>query len=391
MKFLKCVIFALIWSSLAFAQVEADKNVNTDKKQVALFVKNNSGNSELNKYTKALENTISSRITNSNWSVIDYDLALRNLNAYLGNPNAQYKTQAKVLKRDLESENYADLKLFEDAAAPRIAEFLGANCIMAVSVSSYAKDTRKYKGCGVETVTDTYTLRLSYNLYDTSTVASLIGGNVSVSQSFRESDGLKIETNDIENRLFEDAAESIAKDFAKKTAAKKIEVALPQEGGLNLSFSISNFEFPKIVEENGKYFVTRDMMTPSLSGVNAEIDGILYTVELSDSANISLSKGIHYLRVNQSGISPIEQTIFVTGKANQKIRLNLRLSDELIASWKSDIEFFRNIVEKMKETDAKVELTEAEAERLKGLGQMFRNSHIYFNPQTYGTNIFPIW
>lgn len=382
---------AFVCAALAFGQGAVSDSAPTEKKTVAIFVRNDSGDSSLNKYSKILESALSSRISSPDWSVVDYDLAIRNLNDYLGNPNAKYKTQAKVFKRDLESQNYADLKLFEDASGTRIAEFVGADCIMAVSVSSLGKDKRSYEGCGVKTVTETYTLRLNYTLSSSSDASSLAGGNVSVSQSFRDSDGLKIETSDIENTLFSDAAESIASDFKKKTKFQKIEPTSPQSATLNLSFAISNLDFPKIVKEGEKYYVTKDIMTPSISGVNAEIDGVLHTVELSDSANVSLSKGIHYIRINQPDIKPIEQTIFVTGKPDQKIRLNLRLSDELMQRWKADIEFFRSIVEKMKETDARVELSDAEAERLRGLAEMFKNSHIYFDPQTYGTNIFPVF
>ena len=390
MKALKYIMFAQVLTLTALTFAQASEYAPAAKKTLAIFVRNDSGNASLNKYSKILESGLSSRISSVEWTVIDYDLAIRNLNDYLGNPNAQYKTQAKVFKRDLESQNYADLKLFEDASGTRIAEFVGADCIMAVSVSSLGKDKRTYEGCGVKTVTETYTLRLNYTLSG-SDASSLAGGNVSVSQSFRDSDGLKIETSDVENTLFSDAADSIASDFKQKTKTQKIELVSPQSASLNLSFTLANLEFPKIVKEGEKYYITKDMMTPSISGINAEIDGVLHTVEFSESANVSLAKGIHYLRINQPDIKPIEQTIFVTGKPDQKIRLNLRLSDELMARWKADIEFFRSIVEKMKETDARVELGDAEAERLRGLGEMFKNSHIYFDPETYGTNIFPVF
>lgn len=395
MKILKCLAFvaALASSAFEFAQAgtsEKSENENSGKNELLLLVKNDSPVAELGQYSKALESAISSRIAKADLRVIDYDLALRNLNAYLDNPNSKYVTQAQVLKRDFTSPNFVDSKLFEDASGTRIAEFLGADSIMTVSILGFSRDTRKYSGCGVQTVTDTFTLTLNYRVFSASSASAIAGGNFRVSESFRNGEGLEINIGDIRAQLFENAAQSIAADFEKnkKSATKALDKI--RFAGFNLSFAVSNLEFPKVVKEGEKYYITRDVMTPSFDGVNAEIDGVLYTIALSQNANINLAKGIHYLRVNQPDIKPLEQTIFVTGSPDQKIRLNLALSDELLQRWRADIEFFRSIVDKMKTTDSKVELTEAEAKRLEGLGKMFENSHIYFAPQNYGTNVFPI-
>lgn len=122
------------------ADIPAPAAPKTQK--VAIFVRNDSGAQALDAKTKALEFSISSRINNAGFSVINQDLAIRSLNDYLGDPNAKYRTLAAAAKKNLETKEPLGSALFGQSSAARIGELIGADYILSVSISSFGSEKR---------------------------------------------------------------------------------------------------------------------------------------------------------------------------------------------------------------------------------------------------------
>lgn len=132
--------------------------------------------------------------------------------------------------------------------------------------------------------------------------------------------------------------------------------------------------FPVVKEEKGKYFLGTETVPATLGMVNAEIDGVHQTIAVSSETPLELGRGIHTLRIVQEGIVPVEKTINVTGKPRQTIAIQLSLTEEMRERWKGDMEFVEKMIARAKSAKCAEELAAAEAERIRGIAAMFRQS-----------------
>src|SRR5207249_1272270 len=96
----------------------------------------------------ALEDYISSRITEKGFSVISREVATAALSS---------------LKKDSQ-QTEIDKMLENNSTMLRLAQMLGANYIIVATISSYGTEKQTTKAYDIETVTVTTTLRVSYKI-----------------------------------------------------------------------------------------------------------------------------------------------------------------------------------------------------------------------------------
>lgn len=359
-------IFAATLALLVSAHAEPSENL----KKTVLFVSNDSAAPALDAGKKALETSIASRLGALGFNVIDHDMVLRGLNDYIGNANAKYRTQAEKFKKNMEAVSPAN-NIFDDASGFRIAEILGADYIMAVSITSMGIETKAFDGYGIKTVNNVYRLRSNYRLYEAGEGAGTSGGAVVASKNVRQTAELATISDDILNELFEDTAEQMAGILGEQNAAGKIIAKREQKKGhIRISFQISGFSFPEVTVQDGVYRVHQTTLPLGVSAVTADIDGVAYTL----GESVSLSRGIHTLKINQKDLEPVAKNIFITGAGDQVLVLQLSLSDDARARYKADMAFVEEIKNRSKLSDDRRIITEAEAEKLKGIAKMFENS-----------------
>lgn len=355
------------------AKKSKKKNVTSEKpevkrKTVAIFVRNDSNKSELDDAAKQLEFALSAELNNGGFSVINHDLVVRNLNDYLGNPNAKYRKEAKEAQKD-----GVELSLFERASGLRMCEFIGADYIISVSFQSLGESKKKFSGYGIKTTNIVRTLRSNYNIYEGGTGAGTAGGVITSEFRFRESNGLTMESDDVLNGLIADAASQMASKLHKQNKENQIIAKNESAGEVRIIFVIEAMSFPEIKkDENGEYIVTTNAIPATIPYVTAEIDGVAQTI----GGTIKLSKGLHTFYINQKDIEPIEKNIFVSGKKEQVIMLSLSLTDEARKRWKDDMEFMEKMKDRARESEGRLELKKAEAERMRGFAEALRNSHL---------------
>ncbi len=373
MKLLKCIPFVLTQFVCVFAQtgVEAKKpDAKPETKSVVLFVRNDSADANLNSKVKFLESAISARISGLGFAVISHDLALRNLNAYLGDANAKYKPLAAQIKPVFEGATL-DMKLFESASGLRVAEMLGADFILAVSLSSYGTEKKNFSGYGINTENVIHNLRSTYTLSENGLGSGVAGAAITSTRVVRNTKDLSLESTDIMNSLIDDTANQMAQVLRQQNSTSQIVAVKTAPAEITIEFKIDEFALPEVVKDsNDNYTFTTKFAQTTIPFVTAEIDGITQNL----GATITLSKGIHTLKVNQKDIAPVERNIFVTGLAGQKLSLTLSLSDEARMRWKEDLAFLEKIKERAKASDDKRLLTEAEAKRIEGIAKMFEQS-----------------
>ncbi len=319
------------------------------KKTVAVFVRNDSNNYKefLDVNKKNMENILSSYINNSGFGVISHDLVLRNLNDYIGNENAKYTDVAKKVKKQISENEKLDVKLFENASGLRLAEMIGADYILSVSISSLSEVRKTSTLYGVKTQNTIYTLHCNYNLFEGGMGIGTSGKSVKSSKMIRQTSGMVVEKDEeFFNELLEDCAVQMSQVLENSLASNKIIAKVDAKSEVVFEVKVREMRFPQIYQlEDGSYGISQSSVPLELMIINAEIDGVSYT---TNTGAIKLSRGIHYLKIYHKDFEPIERTINVTGEAGQKFSYEAILNDSARRRLQADMEWMQNTVDSYK-------------------------------------------
>lgn len=366
----KFLIFFLATLSICVAQTSVEKTQQNLKK-VAIFVRNDSDEKLLSKKIDTLESNLSARLNNMGFGVISHNLVIKSLDNYLNSDDTKIRNFVKNLKEEILDKKSADKNLFESASGLRIAEIIGADYIVATSIASFGAEKKSFKGYGVKTDSIVYILQCNYNLFESSMGVGSTGGTSVASKTIRQSQNLKIESTDIINELLDQVAGDIALQLEQKNKSGKIVAKQNSKTDVIFDCVLSDFSFPEIILENGKYKVGANSIPVGIKYITLEIDGIAQNA----NEKLKLTRGIHVVRINQKDIEPIEKTINVIENPDgQKFYFSLSLSDSARIRLKDDMAFIQAIKERAKASDDRRILTEAEAERLRGCAKMLEQS-----------------
>ncbi|MDX8414893.1 hypothetical protein [Intestinicryptomonas porci] len=360
-KYIIAILFLVSTGIAAFAQ---------GKKSVAIFVRNDSTKYAelLDANKKNLENILASYLNNSGFGVISQDLVLRNLNAYLGNDKTKYKDEAKRLKDSITSNRQPDIALFENASGLRLAEMIGADYIMAVSISNAGQTTKKSSLYGVQTENQIYTLRCNYSLCEAGMGVGTSGKSVKSEKMLRTTSDMSVENaEDLFSELLEDCAsqmyEAMVADLDNKKIIEKVDASVD----VIFEVKVTAARFPQVFQDaDGSYSFEESIVPLELMTINADIDGVSYT---TNTGTIKLSKGIHYLKITHKDLLPIEKTINVTGKQGQKFVYEGILTEEAKIRIKADMEWMQSLLEKHKKIAHQDKLREIDIERQRTLAR----------------------
>ncbi len=369
-KMKKFIIFFLATLSICVAQTSVEKTQQNLKK-VAIFVRNDSDEKLLSKKIDTLESNLSARLNNMGFGVISHNLVIKSLDNYLNSDDTKIRNFVKNFKEEILDKKSADKNLFESASGLRVAEIIGADYIVATSIASFGAEKKSFKGYGVKTDSIVYILQCNYNLFESSMGVGSTGGTSVASKTIRQSQNLKIESTDIINELLDQVAGDIALQLEQKNKSGKIVAKQNSKTDVIFDCVLSDFSFPEIILENGKYKVGANSIPVGIKYITLEIDGIAQNA----NEKLKLTRGIHVVRINQKDIEPIEKTINVIENPDgQKFYFSLSLSDSARIRLKDDMAFIQAIKERAKASDDRRILTEAEAERLRGCAKMLEQS-----------------
>ncbi len=331
-------------------------------RKTALFVQN-SGGAELNEKLPAFEDLIASRAAGQALSFISRGDVLNAVKVYPA-------VQAGPADRNTLGTK-ADRLLSDNSSAVRLAQNMGADALLIATVNSFGKETKKFNdpSLGVNTVLTVFTLRTSYKLLDGVTGGTLVGESFISAKSVRQTETLQTENTDLLNELFDDAANKMAKSMAGK------ELPPLEARGANVTLSIAatakdlqgqEISLPDLrVGDDGK--VAGGGTLPMMVSATIEIDGF---GSGTTPAQLKVAPGPHKLRLSRVGFEPVELTInAVEGLA---LSPGMQMSTEGLARWK-DIRQFLNRL------DTSRKMTDAEAERIRGIATYFKNSHYVFD------------
>lgn len=257
--------------------------------------------------------------------------------------------------------------LFGKSSAPlRLAQMLQADYLMLVSVSSFGTTENKIVIGGKEITQTIYTLRATYKLNEGILGATVKSAAVSSTETIFTTPGKETVDTDLINRLLEKAA--------KEVASKIPPAPSPPSGPTPVSFTIIG----GIMEAGGQSISLPDIRltenrTVVIEKMPVEVQAVNATVEFNGAAigstpdQFKALPGLHKIKLTHEQCEPWERTINISAGQTQKVVL--QMTDKAYQRWKDQTAFLQTLENGKK-------LTDAEAERIKGLAEMFRKSHV---------------
>ncbi|MDG2011291.1 MAG: hypothetical protein P8K76_16145 [Candidatus Binatia bacterium] len=268
--------------------------------------------------------------------------------------------------------NVLDRALGESTSAIALANNLGADLMLLVSIVSLEESRSRYKDPerGIDVVNRGVTLRSSYRVTDGRTGETLTGDNIVLSDQWRDSKNLVQEESAVSDRLLAESAQRIAASLENRRAQidegapSGDEVLLPIE----LFVTMADLSIPEVVEdENGQLRVTANTYQLEVMSVEVEIDGITVGTTGPEGESFDVTPGLHRVGLRRAGFSPVNRVI--SAKPGLRIMVPMELSPEGYRRWQENARF-------LNELSAGERLSAAQAEVYESLGSFFGDSFV---------------
>jgi len=343
-------------------------------RKAAIFVDNRAGK-ELNPKVIVLEDFVSSRVATLGFQVISREIAinaLKNYTAHQPKPTKQETAGAEL-----------DQLLTDNTSAQRLAQNLGADLVLHVSIVSLGSEKKDYedKELGLRTVNMGQTLRVSYKIVEGWGGGAFMGDTVRVGKTTRFTPNLTTQDSDVINELLDEASLKVSEHISKRGAVIAAGVATrPNFVKVSITprmIDLANLPItvPKIeIGEDGKPVVRGQYTAAQAMDVNVELDG----VSIGSAPNsFTVPPGLHKLRLSREGFRDWVKTINCF--EGQLLEVSLQMTEAGYQRWKDNTGFLQNL-----EKDRK--LTEAEVKVLEGKAQLLRQSGFRIDLQNISTN-----
>jgi hypothetical protein len=342
-------------------------------RRTAIFVNNRAGES-LNETVLRLEDHVAARLAGDRFSVISREDVLKALNVYPVNGGAAAKALADGERNALGSAE--DRAMSDSTSALRLAQNIGADSLLMVAIDSFNSESKHFKTGDIDVQNRVFTLRGTYKLLDGVTGGALCGQAVRASRVIRESPNLTVENTDLTAELIEQLADQIADDLLKRT----LDVREVPDAAANAAPAPATSEVPVTIRCQARDLqgneislsdiaMTEDnLVQKGTNLVSLQVSALIVIngVALSSTpSTLMMHPGLHRLRLTRPGFDDVEMTI--KAYAGMDMTVTMQMSAEGFARW-------QKIRESLNALDASRKLTDAEADRLRGLGQMFRQS-----------------
>ena len=268
--------------------------------------------------------------------------------------------------------NVLDRALGESTSAIALANNLGADLMLLVSIVSLEESRSRYKDPerGIDVVNRGVTLRSSYRVTDGRTGETLTGDNIVVSDQWRDSQNLVQEEPAVSDRLLAESAQRIAASLENRRA--QIDEGAPSgdevQVPIELFVTMADLSIPEVVEdENGELRVTANTYQLEVRSVEVEIDGITVGTTGPEGESFEVTPGLHRVGLRRAGFSPVNRVI--SAKPGLRIMVPMELSPEGYRRWQENARF-------LNELSAGERLSAAQAEVFESLGSFFGDSFV---------------
>ncbi len=312
--------------------------------KTAVFVSNRAGKPYDDKVA-SLEDYVTAQVTDLGVSVISRETAA----------NA-------VARLDGAAANATDTALAQGSSAVRLAQTLGADYLLQVTLTGFDANARAIDAYGVNVVNVTNTLRVTYKILDGTTGASITADTVKVSKLVQQSGASAEAQADVLDELLADASKKVAASLKTRIDAGRIVAPAAAQGLVTVTIQTeaADLTIPDVrIGVENTVSISDSKFKVSPLSVTVEVDGVAAG---SAPGEITVKPGLSKLRVTREGFKPWERTVnFMKG---QTLTVALALSDEGYARWKDSTAFLNDLKNGAKLTDAQVKVLEGKAQAL---------------------------
>ena len=197
----------------------------------------------------------------------------------------------------------------------------------------------------------------------------MFGGTVDAQRKLKETSDLTQRTNPIDG-LLDEASIKLCSEIAMNSSAMDSVVSstASTRSAVKLELIASGLEVPDIiVNGDGETMVGSTRLPLSPVGARIYVDGVLTGAAPS---TLSLSKGVHRLRIDHPLFSPLEEIVNVRGGDDvQTFTFAMVLSPEGRQEWERNVE----VLESLKNGEV---LREATLIRVRAFAEFLRNSRV---------------
>ena len=252
-----------------------------------------------------------------------------------------------------------------DASTLNQARQANAPYALVSTLRDLKSEVREYSGNDVQTSNRIYSLSFSYRLLSATDGTVLTGGNGSVRKTFRATQGAVTVDSSTTGELIGLAATRIAEEVSSALQPTDL-VETPSEA-TSVNFSITargmGMSIPEVTElDSGELYVTGDRNDITLDAVTVLIDGVAVG---SAPGELESSPGLHEITLQREGFDDWTRTV--------NIRPDLDLTVRMSAT-DAEIKRFRQQSAFLESLRTQRVLTDAEAEKIRGIAQMFSQS-----------------
>jgi len=321
--------------------------------RVAIFTANQA-EAELNDLLPAFEDFLAASVAELGYQVVSREVAL----------GAVSDLEQTDRKNDL------DALLEEQSSALRLSRNLGAGYILYATIDGLVRETRTVQAYDVDYRNDIFTLQATYRILDGSSGAALAGGVVNPQRTIQQSQHSQTSTNGLTRQLLQEAGRAIAVSLAASGGADSLPaVSLEQkETRFTINVRLDEMAFPEVsMDPDGQPRVTANRIGVQPTAVSVEVDGILVGTTANDdkTASFPASPGLHRLRLSRGDLEPVDRMVNIRDGLN--LNVSMRLNEDGRRQWLENTGL-------LQELKSGTRLTEAQAEALRGLAQMLRQS-----------------
>lgn len=260
-----------------------------------------------------------------------------------------------------------DALLNNNTTALRLAQNCGAAYLLHASLVSLNEKKTQVTAYGMDTTIDTVTLRVAVKVVDGTSGSSLLGKTVEVNEKTQINDSIQTVDSDLVDRLLAKASAQVSGDLKICADAKgglKEKSVASESSSLTLTVSIRGMTIPIIgKDDSGNFVVLQDSHPVEATGVLIQVDGVVLG-SAPDTFNIA--PGFHSLVLTRDDLKPVTRNIKVSEKGTQ-ITVGMELNDDALEKWKEMGSFTSDLKNGER-------LNDAEAEKMRGLAQKFRQS-----------------
>jgi hypothetical protein len=325
-------------------------------RKTAIIVDNRAG-TRLDDKVAVLEDLLTTRIAGKGFTVLTRDTVTRSLKDYSGKP-ANTETPGTGLDQALEN----------STTALRLAQNLGADFILAPTITTYGTEKRTYNGNGIATVNTIHTVRVGYKLVEAGEGSAIKGATVVATKTLRDSGGLSVESSDVLNELLDNAAGQLADALDK--AARSVPATVAKAALVNFSVACTMtdprqqpIQVPVVSITADNHAIVTNRIPVQALDVTVELDG---TTLGSAPGSFKARPGLHKIRLSREGFAAWERTINVS--EGQELRVALQMSEQGYSRWKDTTDFLATL-------DNTRKLTDAEVKQIEGVAKFFSESH----------------